>query len=104
MSNSFMLKEKRFIAFCVGVLMFRWEGSDFLKKILLCIIVYYCNFRFLAHLGEVDAEDVGVVLPGYVDLWLRASTFPLDFCTTRQSERRLLGDQLQKRFNTLVNK
>lgn len=57
----------------------------------------------LAHLREVDADGVGFVLPGYVDLWLRATASPLNFCTARQSERRLLGDQLQK-YNKLVKK
>lgn len=51
---------------------------------------------FLAHLREVDAERVGFVLPGYVDLRLRGPTFALDFCIPWQSERRLLGDQLRK--------
>lgn len=51
---------------------------------------------FLAHLREVDAERVGFVLPGYVDLGLRGPTFALDFCIPWQSERRLLGDQLRK--------
>lgn len=74
--------------------MFPWDSSDF----IIFIVMNYCTLmcRFLAHLGEVDTEDVGIVLPGYVDLWLRAPTFPLDFCTTGQSERRLLGDQLQQ--------
>lgn len=47
------------------------------------------------HLGEVDAQCVGFVLPADVDLRLCAATFALDLRTSRQSEGRLLGDELR---------
>jgi len=53
------------------------------------------GFRRLAHLGEVDAERVGVVVPGDVDVRLGAPALTLDLCALGQSERRVLGDQLR---------
>lgn len=50
---------------------------------------------FYLHLGEVDAEGVGFVLPADVDLGLRAPALALDLRAAGQSERRLLRDQLQ---------
>lgn len=47
------------------------------------------------HLGEVNAQRVGFVLPADVDLGLCAATFALDLRTSRQSEGRLLGDELR---------
>lgn len=58
------------------------------------------GFLSLAHLGEVNAERVGVVLPADVDLGLRAATFPLDLGVAGQSEGRLLGDQLHEDTRT----
>lgn len=49
-----------------------------------------------AYLTEVDAEAVCLVLPRDVDLGVRAAAFPLNFCASRQRERRLLCDQLQQ--------
>lgn len=66
------------------------------KKVLK--IVKLARF---AHLNEVDAQRVGFVLPADVDLRLRASTFALNLCAAWQSERRLLGDELQK-HNELI--
>lgn len=58
------------------------------------VYVHMVFWRF--HLREVDAEGVGVVLPADLDLGLRVPAFPLDFRTTGQGERRLLGDQLKE--------
>lgn len=51
-----------------------------------------CQVGATPHLGEVDAQCVGFVLPADVDLRLCAATFALDLRTSRQSEGRLLGD------------
>ena len=86
--------------FPVGGLIFPGDDSDLFRPHMvisytMCVIPA-SRGAFLAHLREVDAERVGFVLPGYVDLGLGGPTFALDLCVPRQSERRLLGDQLRK--------
>lgn len=48
-----------------------------------------------AHLAEVQAQCVGVIAPGDLQLCLAASTRACDLRTAGERERRLLRDQLR---------
>lgn len=51
---------------CFGFLTSKGHDSDFFLIEILKIYLFLPDL--LAHLRKVDAENVGVVLPGYVDL------------------------------------
>lgn len=94
MSNLIKLKLYFLLSNCSKTRLNMFYSQEMIQTFVYTVYIH--SRRCVAHLREEDAERVGVVLPGYVDLWLRVPTFPLDFCATGQSERRLLRDQLHK--------